>query len=229
MITVYPYEQLGSADHGWLQARHHFSFANYYNPERLGFGCLRVINDDVIAPQQGFPAHPHSDMEIITYVRAGAITHRDSKGNSGRTEAGDVQVMSAGSGITHSEYNLESVTTNIYQIWIEPDRLGVKPSWDAHAFPKQASQDALTLLVAGDGSAPLQINQDAYIYAGNLAASSELNQPIRGQAYLLVSEGKIKLDEHSVKKGDGAEIVGSKSIRIRALEASKILVIDLPS
>ena len=147
MIKTYTFEQLGHANHGWLDARHHFSFANYYNPERMGFGALRVINDDIIKAGAGFDTHPHKDMEIITYVRKGAITHRDSRGNQGRTEAGDVQVMSAGTGIFHSEFNLESEDTNLYQIWIEPNKIGVQPRWDAREFPTEETEGVLTLLV----------------------------------------------------------------------------------
>ena len=128
MIERRPFESLGGADHGWLNAKHHFSFAEYYDPARMGWGALRVWNDDTIAANSGFPAHPHSDMEIITYVREGAISHRDSQGNQGRTVAGDVQVMSAGTGIRHSEYNLEPDTTRIFQIWILPNRRGGDPS-----------------------------------------------------------------------------------------------------
>src|SRR6188472_2189523 len=131
MIERRPFAALGGADHGWLKAKHHFSFARYYDPERLGHGSLRVWNDDEIAPNTGFPSHPHSDMEIITYVRQGAITHEDSLGHKGRTEVGDVQVMSAGSGIRHAEYNRESVPTRIFQIWIEPEKQGGEPSWGA--------------------------------------------------------------------------------------------------
>jgi hypothetical protein len=120
MIDLRPFSNLGSADHGWLKARHHFSFGSHYDPANMGHGALRVWNDDEIAPNSGFPAHPHANMEIITYVREGAITHQDSLGNKGRTEAGDVQVMSAGSGIRHSEYNLEPTKTTLFQIWIEP-------------------------------------------------------------------------------------------------------------
>ncbi|CAE6926912.1 Pirin domain-containing protein [Pseudomonas marincola] len=136
MIEVRPFEQLGGANHGWLAARHHFSFAEYYDPKRMAWGQLRVWNDDEIAPQTGFPPHPHRDMEIITYVRKGAITHQDNLGNKGRTEAGDVQVMSAGTGITHSEYNLEDETTQIFQIWIMPNQFNSAPSWGAKPFPK---------------------------------------------------------------------------------------------
>src|SRR5262249_47970160 len=136
MIERRPFAALGGADHGWLKAKHHFSFAGYYDPERLGHGSLRVWNDDEIAPTPAFPPHPHADMEIITYVRQGAITHADSLGHKGRTEAGDVQVMSAGSGIRHAEYNREPMPTRIFQIWIEPEKQGGEPSWGAKPFPK---------------------------------------------------------------------------------------------
>src|SRR4051812_14954137 len=136
MIELRPFSNLGSADHGWLKARHHFSFGSHYDPGNMGHGSLRVWNDDEIAPNTGFPAHPHANMEIITYVREGAITHQDSLGNKGRTEAGDVQVMSAGSGIRHSEYNLEPTKTKIFQIWIEPSIQGGAPTWGAKPFPK---------------------------------------------------------------------------------------------
>ncbi|HRQ61527.1 MAG TPA: pirin family protein, partial [Alphaproteobacteria bacterium] len=125
MINVYPVETLGRADYGWLQAKYHFSFGDYRNGRRVHFGALRVINDDIVKAGNGFDPHPHNDMEIITFVREGAITHKDSQGNVGRTEAGDVQVMSAGSGITHSEYNNESVDTSLFQIWIFPREKGV--------------------------------------------------------------------------------------------------------
>jgi len=136
MIDVRPYDSLGGGNHGWLDTKHHFSFADYYDPSRTQWGNLRVWNDDIIAPGTGFPPHPHRDMEIITYVREGAITHRDSMGNTGRTEAGDVQVMSAGTGITHSEYNMEDVPTTLFQIWIIPTRRGEAPGWGARPFPR---------------------------------------------------------------------------------------------
>ena len=127
MISVVNYKVLGGADYGWLQAKHHFSFALYYNPKRMGFGSIRVINDDIIKAKKGFDPHQHNDMEIITYVRSGAITHTDNQGNKGRTVAGDIQVMSAGTGFIHSEYNLVDQETNIYQIWIIPNKTSVKP------------------------------------------------------------------------------------------------------
>ena len=149
MIEKRSFESLGHADHGWLNARHHFSFANYYDPARMGWGAIRVWNDDEIGPNSGFPAHPHRDMEIITYVRKGAITHKDSMGNEGRTGAGDVQVMSAGTGVRHAEYNLEPETTTLFQIWIEPKRTGGSPSWGAKPFPKSDRSGRFAVLASG--------------------------------------------------------------------------------
>ncbi|MFT7228140.1 MAG: redox-sensitive bicupin YhaK (pirin superfamily) [Methylophilaceae bacterium] len=228
MTTHYPYKNLGHANHGWLDARHHFSFANYHNPERQQFGVLRVINDDVIKVGAGFDTHPHKNMEIITYVKKGAITHRDSNGNVGRTVAGDVQVMSAGSGVFHSEFNLESEDTSIFQIWIEPNQLEVKPQWDSFEFPKQATTDSLTLLVSGNSDAPLSIHQDAYIYAGHLTDGTELTHSIKHQAYILVSEGSLLIEGYSLNKGDGLEVTALSSITIKALSDTKLLVIDVP-
>lgn len=228
MITVYPYEKLGHADHGWLNARYHFSFSTYRNPQRTGFGTLRVINDDIIKAGTGFETHPHRDMEIITYVRSGAISHRDSVGNEGRTQAGDVQVMSAGTGIFHSEFNKESEDTTLYQIWIEPNEKGVAPRWDARAFPKQPVKDTLTLIVSGDGKAPLSIHQDAYIYAGTLKAGATIKQPIKHQAYVLISEGTASIEDKKLKKGDGAEITDQQTVNITADSDTEILIIDVP-
>ncbi len=228
MIKIYQYEELGHANHGWLNARHHFSFAMYYNPERLGFGTLKVINDDIIKAGTGFDSHPHRDMEIITYVRSGAITHRDSRGNEGKTSAGDVQVMSAGSGIFHSEFNLESEDTTLYQIWIEPKEKGIQPSWDSYEFPKKPSKDSLNLLVSGDGKAPLYIHQDAYIYVGNLKKDTEISHPVKHQAYILVSKGELEINDQKAKKGDGVEITNLDSIKIKAVSDSEVLVIDVP-
>ena len=229
MHTHYKHQDLGNANHGWLDARHHFSFASYHNPKRMGFGALRVINDDIIKAGTGFDTHPHKNMEIITYVRKGAITHKDSNGNEGRTEAGDVQVMSAGTGIYHSEFNMESEDTNIFQIWIEPNKIDVEPRWDSHEFPKEAATDALTLLVSGDGDAPLSIYQDSSIYAGSLAEGTTLDHPIKHQAYVLVSEGSLDLDGYILNEGDGMEVVDVSSMTINALKNAKILVIDIPA
>ena len=150
MIEVRPFAGLGHANHGWLDARHHFSFANYYDPARMSWGTIRVWNDDTIAAQSGFPPHSHSDMEIVTFVRSGAITHQDSLGNKGRTGAGDVQVMSAGSGITHAEYNLEDKPTTLFQIWIETDKPGVSPGWGQREFPRGTRAGRWEVLASGD-------------------------------------------------------------------------------
>src|SRR4051812_46137919 len=149
MIERRPFEELGRANHGWLDAKHHFSFAEYYDPKRMGWGSMRVWNDDTIAANSGFPPHGHANMEIITYVREGAITHQDNMGNKGRTEAGDVQVMSAGTGIQHAEYNLEPDTTRIFQIWIQPNSQGGPPSWGSRPFPKGDRSGRFVTLASG--------------------------------------------------------------------------------
>ena len=229
MITLIPYTTLGHVDHGWLNARHHFSFASYYDQNRMGFGLIRVINDDIIQAGKGFDTHPHENMEIITYVRQGAITHKDSKGNEGRTEAGDVQVMSAGTGIRHSEYNLENEDTSIYQIWIYPRHNGGQPDWDSYTFPKEYARDELALLVSGDGKAPLSIKQDAEIYAGRLAPGTKLEHPIKRQAYLLVSDGEVEVSGQLAKKGDGVEITHESTVTLHAHTQAEVLLIDVPA
>src|SRR5579875_2395984 len=172
MIERRPFASLGGADHGWLRARHHFSFANYHDPKRMGWGALRVWNDDEIAPKSGFPPHPHSDMEIVTYVREGAITHQDSMGNMGRTGAGDVQVMSAGTGVRHAEYNVEPGKTTLFQIWILPDKAGGQPSWGAKPFPKGDRSGKFVTLASGvngdDGALP--IRADARVLGATIRA-----------------------------------------------------------
>ncbi len=232
MIKHYPYSKLGHHDLGWLDARYHFSFSEYYNARRMGFGTLRVINDDIIKAGTGFDTHPHKDMEIITYVRKGAITHRDSKGNVGRTEAGDVQVMSAGTGIHHSEFNLESEDTNLFQIWIYPREKNVKPKWDSLTFPKMKVEKTLPLLVSGlpeDRSDDiLHIHQDARIFGGVIDRGQSIRHLIKNQAYLLVSEGEVILEGKTLSKGDGAEITDIESFIIEANQASEIVIIDVP-
>jgi len=230
MITVIPYESLGGANHGWLQAKHHFSFASYQDPSRISFGPMRVINDDIVAAKKGFDPHPHDNMEIITYVRKGAITHKDDMGNEGRTEAGDVQVMSAGTGVTHSEYNLENEETNLYQIWMFPNKRDVKPRWDAKQFPKEPVTDQLKPLVTGFNdphSDSLKIYQDATIFAGRLNKGTIIQQKIKIQAYALCSQGSFLLNDVELKKGDGAEIVDLKEISIQAINDCEVLLIDL--
>ncbi len=232
MITVYPYKTLGHADHGWLDARHHFSFARYWNPDREAFGSLRVINDDLIAAGRGFGAHQHDNMEIITYVRKGAITHKDSLGNQGRTGAGDVQVMSAGSGVFHSEHNLEDEKTSLYQIWIEPNERNVTPRWDAREFPKAPVNAALSVLVSGrpehEKSGALFIHQDAAIYGGTLTKGAAVQQAVKHQAYILASVGSFSVNGTVLNEGDGAEISGEETLTIEAQSDAEIIIIDVP-
>jgi redox-sensitive bicupin YhaK (pirin superfamily) len=233
MITVYPYTKLGHANHGWLDARHHFSFARYWNPDRMMFGTLRVINDDKIAAGGGFDMHPHDNMEIITYVREGAITHKDSMGHTGRTGAGDVQVMSAGTGVLHSEFNGENKDTRLFQIWIEPNEQNVRPRWEAREFPKtQITGNELPVLVSGREAdlarGALYIHQDAAIYGGRVKAGTEIRQPISGNAYLLASVGNFSANGISLKQGDGAEVVDENILTLKAETDAEILVIDVP-
>lgn len=232
-VTVYPYASLGHANHGWLDARHHFSFANYYNPERMGFGALRVVNDDMIAAGRGFGTHPHDNMEIITYVRQGAISHKDSMGNAGRTGAGDVQVMSAGTGVAHSEHNLENEDTRLYQIWIIPNKRGVAPRWEAREFPKAPVTDTLSVLASGEAkhanSGALAIHADATIYGGKLNAGKTVTQTLSHGAYVLASVGELVVNGAVMKQGDGAEITGTSSLTITANTDAEVLVIDVPN
>lgn len=231
-VTVYPYASLGYANHGWLEARHHFSFASYWNPNRTRFGNLLVINDDKIAAGKGFGAHPHDNMEIITYVRQGAITHKDSMNNTGRTAAGDVQVMSAGTGVLHSEHNLENEDTRLYQIWIIPDTANVTPHWEAREFPKKPVTTSLAVLVSGQAqhehTGALFIHQDAAIYGGKLQAGTTLTQTIKHQAYVLASAGSFTVNGEPMHQGDGAEITGMKELTFHALVDAEVLVIDVP-
>jgi quercetin 2,3-dioxygenase len=231
MLTHYPYASLGSADYGWLKPRYHFSFASYRNPARTGFGDLLVVNDDIVAPKKGFDPHPHRDMEIITYVRSGSVTHRDSMGNEGVTRAGDVQVMSAGTGVTHSEYNLSDEPLTLYQIWIVPHTKGVAPSWDAREFPKTEVTEALPVLVSGmqqhAASDALYIHQDAAIYGGRMKAGGALVQPLVHNAYILISSGEVEVDGVRMQKGDGAEVTAQKTVALKALTDAEILVIDV--
>ena len=228
MITHYKFDSLGGADHGWLNAKHHFSFANYYDPNKMSFGELLVINDDIIAPNTGFGKHPHDNMEIITFVRKGAITHEDSQGNKGKTTAGNVQVMSAGTGIMHSEYNHEDEETNIYQIWIKPKSRDIEPKWGSAEFPTESTKDKLKLLVSGNDDASLQIHQDARIYTGTFKDQTTLNHIIKGQAYLLVSKGDIKIDNIKASKGDGIAIKDENKITFECHPNTEIIIIEVP-
>jgi redox-sensitive bicupin YhaK (pirin superfamily) len=233
VIELRPYDSLGAAEHGWLKARHHFAFGGYRDASRPGWGRLRVWNDDEIAPGTGFDPHPHRDMEIITYVREGAITHRDNLGNQGRTEAGDVQIMSAGSGITHAEYNLEPVTTKIFQIWILPDRAGAAPRWGARRFPRMAGTGFETLASgrpADAGGEALPLNADAAVLAANLAEGETARlslQPGRA-AYLVVARGKASVNGKPLAERDAAAIADEGEIAITARDgAAEIVLVEV--
>jgi redox-sensitive bicupin YhaK (pirin superfamily) len=230
MIDIRPFASLGHANHGWLDARHHFSFANYHDPERMAWGRIRVWNDDTIAAKSGFPPHPHRDMEIITYVRSGAITHQDSMGNKGRTGAGDVQVMSAGSGVTHAEYNLEDEATTLFQIWIESDRPGVEPGWGAMPFPRESRDGQFRLLASGDpGDGVLAIHADARLLGANLPAGGTIAidlDPARHQ--YLVASAPVTVNGIEAGPRDGIAITGEARLTVEAGAgaAAELVLVD---
>lgn len=230
MIERRSFDSLGGADHGWLKARHHFSFADYHDPARMNWGNLRVWNDDEIAPGAGFPPHPHGDMEIITYVRDGAITHRDSLGNQGRTEAGDVQVMSAGTGVRHSEYNLERDTTRIFQIWILPEKRGGPPAWGARPFPRNDRAGRFAPLasgIAGDEDA-LPIRANARVLGATIRAGETVEYTLgEGRhAYLVPAAGAVEVNGVRLESRDGAAIRDETTLKVRALADSEVVLVD---
>jgi hypothetical protein len=230
MLQLRPFTSLGSANHGWLNAHHHFSFAEYYDPQRMSWGNLRVWNDDVIQAGSGFPKHPHRDMEIITYVREGAITHEDNLGNKGRTEAGDVQVMSAGTGIAHSEYNLEPGATKIFQIWIMPDETGSAPSWGAKPFPKGQREGFVTLASGKQGDdESLRIRANARVVAANLKAgeTAEYHLGEGRRAYLVPATGAIEVNGVQANARDGVAVQDERVLRVTAINDSEIVLVDV--
>ena len=229
MIERKPFASLGGANHGWLDAKHHFSFAGYHDNARMGWGALRVWNDDTIAPNSGFPPHPHADMEIITYVREGAITHQDSLGNKGRTEAGDVQVMSAGSGIRHAEYNAEADATRIFQIWIMPNQPGGTPTWGAKPFPKGDRSGRFVALASGfddDGALPIRAN--ARVLGASLKAGEHIEYALGDQryGYLVPAKGAVELNGVKLDARDGAAIRDEPKLQITALEDAELVLVD---
>jgi quercetin 2,3-dioxygenase len=238
MIDVRPFETLGAMNIGWLDAHYHFSFADYHDPNRVHWGALRVWNDDTIKPGTGFQRHGHRDMEIVTYVRKGAITHRDHLGNEGRTEAGDVQVMSAGTGIMHEEHNREATDTQIFQLWIVPKMLGVKPGWASAKFPKGERAGKMVTLAsgkAGDGfgsanDGALTIHQDAAVLGATLNPGQELRHsldPAR-HYYLVAAAGALTVNGKPVKARDGVAITGERGLILAASEPSEVLLVDAP-
>ena len=235
-IKTVPFDSLGGENHGWLNAKHHFSFANYYDPKRMGVGPLRVWNDDTIQPGTGFPFHSHKDMEIITFVREGAITHEDNLGNKGRTEAGDVQVMSAGTGITHSEYNREDETTRIFQIWIMPDQRGHKPRWDARQFPKGNAGSELVALASGRKvhaeTDALLIHTDSAVLGATIAAGADVQHKLEaGRAlYVVPAKGAVTINDTFVDTRDGAVVSADGKDEVVVIHAdldTEIVVVDI--
>jgi quercetin 2,3-dioxygenase len=230
MIEVRRFDTLGHADHGWLNARHHFSFAGYHDAARMGWGAIRVWNDDEIAAHSGFPPHPHQDMEIVTYVRTGAITHEDSLGNKGRTEAGDVQVMSAGTGVRHSEHNLEDQPTTIFQIWVLTDRPGAEPGWGAKPFPKGDRAGRFVTLASGfDGNGEtLKINAAARVMGATLKAgdTAEVEIDPARHVYLVAAKGAIEVNGVRASARDGVAVTGEARLIVRAVEEAEIVMVD---
>ena len=230
MIEKRPFNSLGHANHGWLDGYHHFSFADYHDPARVSWGNLRVWNDDAIAAGAGFPPHPHRDMEIITYVREGAITHRDSMGNLGRTEAGDVQVMSAGTGVTHSEYNLEPTESRLFQIWIIPEERGGEPSWGAKPFPKDDRSGRFVTLASGysEDDDALPIRAKARVLGATVKAGERISYRL-GQgrhAYLVPAQGAVEIDGTRIDARDGLAIRDVETVELIALEDSELVMVD---
>jgi redox-sensitive bicupin YhaK (pirin superfamily) len=232
MIDVRPFSSLGAFRNEWLNARYHFSFSQYRDPERMGFGALRVWNDDEVAPGTGFGAHPHKDMEIITFVRQGAITHQDSLGNEGATRAGDVQVMHAGRGITHAELNKEREATRLFQIWITPDKTGVEPGWGAKEFPRATGQ-GLQILASGRAadkdSGALPLYADAAVLAAKLAPGERARYTLPGgrAAYLVAATGEIKVNGVTAHARDGVALREEPEIEVEALAEAEIVLVDV--
>ena len=232
MIERRPFNQLTAADHGWLKARHHFAFGEHVDPTRMGWGALRVWNDDEIASNTGFPPHPHANMEIITYVRRGAISHRDSLGNSGRTVAGDVQVMSAGSGIRHSEFNLETEPTQLFQIWIKPTVDGGSPAWGTKSFPKLDRAGRLVVLASGYESDvdALPIRAEARVLGATLKRDQAVEYDVGDHRYLYLAPafGRVLVNGVQIDARDGAAIKDVRRLVITAVEDSEFVLVDAP-
>jgi len=233
MTTHYPYKNLGHANHGWLDARHHFSFANYHNSERQQFGVLRVINDDVIKVGAGFDTHPHKNMEIITYVKKGAITHRDSNGNVGRTIAGDVQVMSAGTGVHHSEYNKNTDRdVNFLQIWVVPNKEGVTPRYDQiKVEPEKIKNKLHQILSPNTDDEGVWIHQNAWFHLGDLDKGKEFEYKIKNKSngvYAFVLEGDIILNGQELNPRDGFGVWDTDTLQIKTKSPSRVLLMEVP-
>ena len=231
MIALRKSQDRGHANHGWLDSYHTFSFAGYYDPREMGFGSLRVINEDRVQAGMGFGTHPHRDMEIISYVLEGALEHKDSMGTGSVIRPGDVQRMSAGTGVSHSEYNpSRSDLVHFLQIWIEPNRTGVKPSYEQKTFGVDDKKGRLRLVASPDGAqGSVQIHQDAWVYASVLDGADALTHalPAGHKAYLHVVRGSVEINGQKLGAGDGAKISGEPELRLTNGKAAEVLLFDM--
>jgi quercetin 2,3-dioxygenase len=231
MIDIRKSAERGHADHGWLDTRFSFSFANYFDPQHVHFRTLRVMNDDRVAGGGGFPMHPHADMEIVTYVLEGALQHKDSMGNGSVIKPGDVQYMSAGTGVTHSEFNASKTEpVHLYQIWMFPDRKGHKPTYDQKNFSEAEKRGKLRLLVSPDGrDGSVKIRQDNELYATVLGEGESVKHALKPErhAYVQVARGSVKLNGTELETGDGAAISAEKAVELTGVKDAEVLLFDL--
>ena len=231
MITIRPSAQRGGGDHGWLKTHHTFSFADYWDPKWMGFRSLRVINEDWVAPNTGFPRHPHRDMEIITYVLEGKLEHKDSLGTGSVILPGDSQRMTAGSGIHHSEFNpSKTEPVHLLQIWIQPEKVALPPSYEQKSFPDAEKQGKLRLIASRDASdGAVKINQDAKLYVSLLKPGEEVKHDLANgrHAWIQVARGAAELNGKKLSQGDGAAVSNEKNLTIKASEAAEVLLFDL--
>ena len=227
-IIHYPKNDLGKADYDWLKTSYHFSFADYHNPKRMGFGQLRVVNNDQIAPGTGFDFHAHRNMEIITFVYDGVITHEDSLGNVSKISAGQVQIMSAGTGVVHAEKNLESQACQLLQIWIKPHTRDVKPRWEKHAVDFTVNQCLKRVVSSDAADGAMAIHQNGEVWLGRMYLGQKTNYSLKNQVYIVVVEGALQVNDVQVQAGDGLEVCNEASIDLIGHADVRFILIDMP-
>ena len=231
MITIRKSDERGRANHGWLDTRFSFSFADYFDPEHVQFRTLRVMNDDRVAGGGGFPMHPHRDMEIVTYVLEGALEHRDSMGNGSVIKPGDIQYMSAGTGVTHSEFNAsKTYPVHLYQIWMMPEKRGLKPAYDQKNFTEAEKRGKLRLIASPDGrEGSVKIRQDNELYATVLSVGDSVKHALKPDrhAYVQVARGSVELNGKPLDTGDGAAISAEKAVELTGVQDAEVLLFDL--